>query len=155
MSSLQTEEFFDLIACSQSRRLNDQRADLEDWPTVALSTPFPVDAIEYLAPLGSMAAQTLSGESPAATVCAQSEEAPAEEGERVPEAEEQPAGSEQSPADGGKAPAEGEELPAESGGVPPEIEETPAERGNTPAESGKAPAEGEEVPAENEVIPTG
>ncbi|XP_048419794.1 fibrous sheath CABYR-binding protein-like isoform X2 [Stegostoma tigrinum] len=152
MSSLQTEEFFDLIACSQSRRLNDQRADFEDCPTAALCTPFPV---EYLAPLGSMAYQTPSGESPAATVCPRSEQAPADEGHPVAGAGEQPAGSEQGPADGGKAPAEREELPAESGGDPAEVEEAPAERGKTPAESGKIPAEGEAVPAEDEVIPTG
>lgn len=36
MTSLQKEEFFDLLATSQGRRLDDQRADLQDVPSAPL-----------------------------------------------------------------------------------------------------------------------
>ncbi|XP_072405752.1 uncharacterized protein [Chiloscyllium punctatum] len=138
MSSLQTEEFFDLIACSQSRRLNDQRADFEESPTVALCAPFPTGPVEYLAPLGSMASQTQSAVSPPAAP-AEGEETPAEGRERPTEAEEQPAEHEQNPV--GR-----ERLPTEGGQAPAERQEIPAEGEVDPGELQEIPAEGEEAP---------
>ncbi|XP_043540591.1 fibrous sheath CABYR-binding protein-like, partial [Chiloscyllium plagiosum] len=152
MSSLQTEEFFDLIACSQSRRLNDQRADFEESPTVALSAPFPTGPVEYLAPLGSMVSQTQSAASPPAAP-AEREETPAEGRESPAEAEEQPAEHEQFPVGRERLPTEGEEAPAERQEIPAEREEAPAERQEIPAEREEAPAEREEIPAEGEEAP--
>ncbi|XP_078422779.1 uncharacterized protein LOC144695696 [Cetorhinus maximus] len=165
MSSLQTEEFFNLIAYSQSRRLDDQRADFEDSPTVELSSPFPEGTVEYLAPVGRTVSPTQRGESPATTPTEgnksaaeeaeipREEEIPAEDEQDPVEREEFPAEGNQIPAEREDNPAEKEELPVESEKIPAEGEGNPAEGVEIPAEREKLPAEGDEVPAEREELP--
>ncbi|XP_038672961.1 uncharacterized protein LOC119976490 [Scyliorhinus canicula] len=154
MSSLQTEEFFDLIAYSQSRRINDQRADFEDSPTVELSSPFPADIVEYLAPVGRTASDSQRGEAPAATPAeanqnpAGEEEIPAEEVERPAEGAKSPAEAAGGPAEGAGSPAEGARSPAEGAGSPAEGAGSPAEGARSPAEGAGSPAEGAGSPAE-------
>ncbi|GCB80787.1 hypothetical protein scyTo_0023098, partial [Scyliorhinus torazame] len=152
MSSLQTEEFFDLIAYSQSRRLNDQRADFEDSPTVELSSPFPEDIVEYLAPVGRAASQTQRGEAPAA-IPAERNQNPAEEEEIPAEGAEGPAEGAKSPAEGAGGPAEGAEGPTEGAKSPAEGAGGPAEGAGSPAEGAGCPAEGAERPEEVDASP--
>ncbi|XP_067865658.1 otolith matrix protein OMM-64-like [Heterodontus francisci] len=165
MSSLQTEEFFDLIAYSQSHRLNDQRADFEESPTVELRSPFPEETVEYLAPVGRMVSQTQGGGAPAGAESPATErgQSPTERNVAPAEEEEVPAEGEEIPAEKEEAPAEkeqnpGEEIPAEKGEAPAEKEqnpgeEIPAEKGEAPAEKEQNPGEGEEIPAEKEQNP--
>ncbi|XP_067830163.1 cyclic nucleotide-gated channel beta-1-like [Heptranchias perlo] len=148
MSSLQTEEFFDLIACSQSRRLDDQRADFEDSPVDELRSPFPEGNVEYLALVGRTASETET-EDPATA----RGDSPTEGKEPPAEKEEVPAERGEDPAERGEDPAERGEDPAEKGEDPAEKGEDPAERGEDPAESDAIPAERGEDPAESDAIP--
>ncbi|XP_078074928.1 uncharacterized protein LOC144497475 [Mustelus asterias] len=160
-SSLQTEEFFDLIACSQSKRLNDQRADFEDSPTVEIASSFSADIIEYLAPVGRTAFRTQRGESPVARPTerdqppAEGEDIPAE-GAGSPEGGDgSPAGGDGSPAGGVGSPAGGDGIPAGGDGIPAGGDGIPAGGDGSPAGGDGIPAGGDGIPAGGDGIPAG
>ncbi|XP_069775368.1 sodium/potassium/calcium exchanger 1-like isoform X2 [Narcine bancroftii] len=163
VSSLVTNDLFELIVQSQSHHLNDQRADMDADPPVQGDSP---EYLELLGPTGDPAGQGTEGADshhPTGQLPAEREQLTtgpetSAEGEKIPAEGMIPAEGENTPAEGvisaeGKIPAEGKNIPAEMTKIPADGEMFPAEGENIPAEGKNVPAGGEKIPAEGELIP--
>ncbi|XP_072106540.1 uncharacterized protein [Mobula birostris] len=151
MSNLQAEEFFNLIARSQSRRLDDQQADFEESSAGDVGPKICEEYMEYLDLVGTEGAQ-VDGRQETTLFTSDRPRSLKEEGmepvQKVTPAKEGkvPVERKESPVESEQVPSEKEEIPANQEMIPKE-EEVPVEDGNTPGEKEESRAEDVEVPA--------
>ncbi|XP_059826805.1 uncharacterized protein LOC132394539 [Hypanus sabinus] len=145
MSNLQAEEFFDLIARSQSRRLDDQRADFEESSAGDVDPKICEENMEYLDLVGTECAQ-VEGQQETTLFTSDRARSLKEEGMEPVEKE--------TPAEQGEVPVESEQVPSEKEEIPVNQEMIPKE-GEEPADDGNTPGEEEEPRAEDVEIPAG